>query len=242
MKSTKIFTLFFLTSFLLSCNIDAQNWPGSGIRGEGPKVTKSLDISTFDGVGLTISADFYLTKRSNESLKMKPHKNIIDNLKKEVKNGVWKISFQKNVSKHDGVKIWITMKDLSRVAVSGSGSVTGENRFKVNGNLSLAVSGSGDINLDADSENLDAAISGSGDIKLGGRTGACKISIAGSGDVTAFDLATQSCEVRISGSGDASVQVEDNLEVAIAGSGDVYYKGNAKVRSKISGSGDVISK
>lgn len=242
MKSVKLIAAIFLLNVGMISFLAGQNWSLTGIRGEGPKVTKNLDLSTFEGIGLSINADVYVQQGNSQSVKIEAQQNIIENLKKEVKNGVWKISFDKNVRNHDGVKIWITVKELTSVAVSGSGSVIGEKPFKVNGPLSLAVSGSGNIKLDSESESVDGAISGSGNLKLAGKTGKCNISISGSGDVAAFDLYTQETSVRISGSGDASVNVNENLNVSIAGSGDVYYKGNAKVRSKISGSGDVISK
>lgn len=242
MKSVKLIAAIFLLNVGMISFLAGQNWSLTGIRGEGPKVTKNLDLSTFEGIGLSINADVYVQQGNSQSVKIEAQQNIIENLKKEVKNGVWKISFDKNVRNHDGVKIWITMKELTSVAVSGSGRVIGENQFQVNGPLSLAVSGSGEIQLDSESESLNGAISGSGDLKLAGKTGKCNINITGSGDVVAFDLYTQETSVRISGSGDASVNVNEILNVSIAGSGDVYYKGNAKVRSKISGSGDVISK
>lgn len=241
MKINPVFSLLFLASFLFSCNLESQNW-GSGVKGQGPKVTKTLNLSDFDGLALTISGDVYLRQGNQQSVKVEAQQNIIDLMSTEVKDGVWKIKFDKNVGNHEGVKIWVTIPKLTQATVSGSGSINGENTFTGVGDLQLAISGSGSIKLDANSNSLDVAISGSGGMNLGGSTGKCEIGISGSGDVSAFDLQTSSCSVRISGSGDASVNVNENLDVAIAGSGDVYYKGNARVKSKISGSGDVISK
>ncbi len=241
MKINSVFSLLFLASFLFSCNLESQNW-GTGVKGQGPKVTKNLELSDFDGLALTINGDVYLRQGNQQSVKVEAQQNILDLMSTEVKDGVWKIKFDKNVGNHEGVKIWVTIPSLTQATVSGSGSIKGENTFTGVGDLQLAISGSGNIKLDANSNALDVAISGSGGMNLGGSTGKCEIGISGSGDVSAFDLQTSSCSVRISGSGDASVNVNENLDVAIAGSGDVYYKGNARVKSKISGSGDVISK
>ncbi len=232
--------ILFLAIVAFSCN--AQNWSGTGIEGKGPKVTKTLDLDAFRGLGLSINAEVYLRQGSTQSVKIEAQQNILDNIETNVDNGHWKIKFDKNVREHDGVKIWVTVPTLQRAAVSGSGDIIGENSFSNLGDLDLAVSGSGSIHLDSDSKNLEVAISGSGDMKLGGSTGKCNIRISGSGDVEAFDLGTSDCSVKISGSGDASVKSSGNLDVAIAGSGDVFYKGSPKVRSKISGSGDVTAK
>jgi hypothetical protein len=242
MKYLLSFSVLFTATLFLACESNSQNWLGSGITGEGQKVTTTLDVSDFRGIGLGFAADVYLTQGQTQSVKIEAQQNIIDNIERKVEDGYWKIRFDKNVRKHDGVKIWITVPTLDKASVSGSGSIVGESAFTGLGDLSLAVSGSGNIKLDAHSKSLQAAISGSGDMSLAGDTRDCSISVSGSGDVEAFGLSAKKCSVRISGSGDVSVQVSDDLKVSIAGSGDVYYKGQPKVKSKISGSGDVLAK
>ena len=240
-KTIQLFAVLLVANLFLACSADSQNWYGNGMKGEGPKVTETIDLPSFDAIGLNINADIYLSQ-GNQSVKIEAQKNILDNIVKEVEGDQWKIKFDKKVRNHEAIKIWISVPELTEVAVSGSGDVMGESSFKGLGKLRLAISGSGNIELDASSSSLDVAISGSGDIETGGSTGDCQIRISGSGDVTAKDLQAKTCSVRIAGSGDASVNVKDNLEVAIAGSGDVVYSGNPKVRSKISGSGDVHSR
>jgi len=243
MKSTISSAIGLFAILLIASNATAQNWSsGPGISGKGPKVTQTLDLATFDGLGLTIAADVMIRQGSTQSVKVEAQQNIIDNLKKEVKDGVWKIGFDKNVRKHEPVKIWVTVKDLKDLNISGSGSILGESRFTNLADMSLSISGSGDIRLDADSKQLNVAISGSGNMNLAGTTEGSNMKISGSGDIKAFDLSARTCEVKISGSGNSSVNVSESLEVAIAGSGDVYYKGRPSVRSKVSGSGEVMAK
>lgn len=238
-------TYSFLTSFivlLFATSACTQSWTGSGITGEGPKVTKTLNIDNFSGLALAISADVHIKQGGSQSVKVEGQQNIIDNLKTEVKNGVWKVGFEKNVRKHDPVTIWVTVPSVNELSVSGSGSIIGDSKFTSLGDLNLAISGSGNIKFDADSKRLDVAISGSGNMNLAGSTGASNMRISGSGDINAFDLTASTCDVKISGSGDSSVNVSEKLDVAIAGSGDVFYKGRPSVRSKVSGSGSVESK
>jgi len=243
MKSINWSFLTLLMGLFISSTACTQNWStGPSITGEGPSVTKTLDIAKFDGLKLTIAADVYVKQGSTQSVKIEAQQNIIDNLKKEVNDGAWKIGFDKNVRKHESIKIWVTVPVVDELAVSGSGSIISEGKFSNLGELSLAISGSGDIKFDADSKDLTVAISGSGNMALAGSTGAATMAISGSGNIEAFDLSARSCNVKISGSGDSSVNVSESLEVAIAGSGDVYYKGKPSVRSKISGSGEVMSK
>ena len=242
MKTTKYFPLFLLLSFLAVGQITAQNWFGTGIKGEGAKVKKSFDLEKFDAVKLAFNGHVYLRQGNSQSVEIEAQQNVMDLISTDVSDKTWKIKFEQNVKSHDGVKVWITVPHLTMAAVSGSGDLVGQNHFKGLDELRVAVSGSGSVELESDSKSLSVSVSGSGDIELGGNTGDCQIRISGSGDVEAFDLATETCKVKISGSGDASVNVQNSLEVGIAGSGDVVYKGSPKVRSKISGSGDVTAK
>lgn len=240
MKTTKFFALLLSLNFLFACSVDSQNWYGKGIKGEGRQVTKTLNLSSFDALGLAINADVYL-KQGPQSVKIEAQQNIIDNIRMDVDDDYWKIKFKENVSKHEPITIWVSIPDLTAASVSGSGDIIGKSDFSGLDRLKVAVSGSGEIHLNSSSKSLSAAISGSGDIKLGGETSDLDIRISGSGDIMAGDLKSNACSVKIAGSGDASVNVSDNLDVGIAGSGDVVYKGSPRVKSKIAGSGDVRS-
>ena len=241
MKNLRIFAILFLVE-LMCLPTTAQNWWGSGMKGEGPIVERELDIDAFTGVRLSISGDVILTQGDRQSVVVKGQQNIIDNIKTGVWNDVWKIHYDKNVSNHKKVVIYITIPTLTEASVSGSGSMESKGNFTNLGNLELAVSGSGDLSLDVQAADIESTVSGSGGIRLAGNSRSLDIQISGSGEVQGFRMNTKDCDVAISGSGECEISVEDNLKVRVSGSGDVYYKGNPKVRSKISGSGDVVSR
>lgn len=217
--------------------LPAQSW--MGIRGEGPEVTRRIDVENFDGFTLAVNARLEVTQGSNRSVEVEGQENIIDNILTKVKNGHWKIKFDKNVRRHDGLTIRITMPRLNEASISGSGSIEGRTPFTGLGDLQIGISGSGDIDLDVEAANLQTSISGSGDIRLGGSANRHEVRISGSGDIDAGDLKAAACQVRISGSGDAVVNASEDLQVTTSGSGDVYYYGRPRVKAKVSGSGDI---
>ncbi len=235
----KIFVLLAASvSFLALAT--AQNWGSwNGIKGEGPKVTKTLDVDAFDGFTMAISGNVYLKQGSKQSVTIEAQQNIIDNIVKEVSDKQWKIKFDKNVRNHDGVKIYITIPTLTKAYVSGSGDIIGETKFTGLGNLVTGISGSGDIRLEVQAKDIDGKISGSGSVKLSGSANALNIGISGSGDFYADGLKAQSGIIKISGSGDCTVDAADELSVQVSGSGDVKYKGRPRLSAKVSGSGDV---
>ncbi len=241
MKFSKSLVALLALSLIFT-QVKAQSWWGNGVRGEGPVVSKTVKIDPFDGIKVTSGADVYIKKGDTQSVTIEAQENIIELLEKEVRDGLWKISFSKNLRNHSGIKIYITVPRLTEASVSGSGSINGESSFQLNGDFHVSVSGSGDIVMDISAEDIDGRISGSGSIRLKGNAASLDLEISGSGNVKAYDMNVSDCKVRISGSGNCQVDVKDNLDVRISGSGDVYYKGQPRISSKISGSGGLQSR
>lgn len=237
MKSIKgiLFTLLF-SSMIVSC---VQGQWGTGIKGQGPKVTKTLDVSGFDGITLAFSGDVYLKQGSNYAVEAEGQENIIDNIETNVSGGIWRIKFDRNVRNHQGIKIYITMPKLTQAKIAGSGNIYSEGLFENVDHLALGVSGSGDIKMEVSANNVESRISGSGSISLAGKTVGHEIQISGSGDIHSYDLTATKCSIRVSGSGNCQVDVIEDLDVSISGSGDVTYEGRPRIKSKASGSGNV---
>lgn len=196
----------------------AQKW--GTINGEGSVVTKTLKLDNFNEIGLAVVGEVYLSKGNTQKVTVKGQANIIDNLKTEVKDGEWDIEFDQKARNYEKLIFYITVPDIERLSIAGSGSIKGEDAFD---------------NLD----RLDLAIAGSGDIEFSGSARNVSVSIAGSGNVKVENLKTEDCKVDIAGNGDCSIEVTDALSVSIAGSGDVKYKGNPRLSTSIAGSGRV---
>ncbi len=137
------------------------------------------------------------------------------------------------------LKIYVTMRDIEAVTLSGSGPIIGENTLKT-GDLEVKLSGSGSMELEVESEDLEIGISGSGSIEMEGSGEDAYARISGSGKIRADDLEVKSLDVRISGSGNIYMTVEDEIEASISGSGSVYYRGDPdRVINNASGSGRI---
>lgn len=217
---------------------NAQWWAG-GIKGEGPQVSRTLDVDGFEGITLAFNATIYLTQGDRYSVRVEGQENIIDNIETDVRGGHWKIEFDERVGRHEKLTLWITMPTLNEASISGSGDIRGETPFRNLGDVKIGISGSGDIRMELEAERVNTGISGSGDIRLNGSTGAHEVHISGSGDIDAQDLRSRDTRVHISGSGDCRVHASENLKVSTSGSGDVYYAGRPGVSARVSGSGKV---
>lgn len=204
-------------------------------------------LSGFNALDLGGSFDVYVTQGSAESVKVEAPDNIIDHIITEVNNGVLRVYNKNDNSFHWGdlfgnhkkIAVYITVKDVNTIGLSGSGDVFFKEGIHTN-TLRLRVSGSGDMSGRVDVKSLEASISGSGDVKLSGRADNSTVSVGGSGDYSGRNVITLNTSVRVSGSGDASVNASNSVNASVSGSGDISYSGNPKsVASSKSGSGDI---
>jgi len=234
----KLTLLVVILAFTTSQHLWAQRW-GQGIDGEGAVIKQEISLAGIDGFDLGIGGDVILTPGNTQKIVIEAQQNIIDNIKRDVSGGTWRIAYIKNVHDAKPVTIYITIPTITHVGLSGSGSIRSTGKFSGLEDVAIAVSGSGNIKLDLDARETGVKVSGSGEIELAGSTQSLEVAISGSGDVMTKELVASRCKVQISGSGDAAVYVNGDLETAISGSGDVTYKGDASVTARISGSGEV---
>jgi len=215
----------FLCLGLVTTSLHAQKWNKKSITGQGALVKQTLSVDDFQSIGVGLNATVYLTQGSRYKVEIEAQKNIIDALKKEVKDGSWNIGFgdKVNAKNYKKAKIWITMPTVRSLSIGGSGEIIGQTAFNNLDDLKLSIAGSGEIDLKGDAK-------------------ACKLNIAGSGKINAKNLEMASAKVSIAGSGTTYVHVKGGeLNVSIAGSGSVFYNGSAKIKTSIAGSGSVQS-
>ncbi len=191
---------------------------------------ETRNVETFTKIAFRVPGKLYLKQGPEQKVELEGSKEILSKIETEVSGGRLSIGRESenwkmwNWDNDDKIVVYVTVKDLEGVSVSGSGDLIGESKFKT-GDLNLNVSGSGSLQLEADaSGDLGADVSGSGRIDFKGN---CK------------DL-----ESKVSGSGKVSVALSsaNKVEVGVSGSGKVMANGNAKeIKTNISGSGEVLA-
>lgn len=204
---------------------------------------RDIDVNPFSEISLGINATLHLTQGNDEKVTIDCSDSDFEKIefdqssdrltiRSKDRRG-WKGNNLNNVT------IYVTMREISRVALSGAGSVKGKNTFKT-GDLDIIMSGSGYADLNLDSEDVEIKISGSGKIDLEGKANEAAVRISGSGKVKAEDLEVSVFEASISGSGDCYITATEAIEANISGSGNIYYSGNpSRVQANSSGSGKV---
>lgn len=203
-------------------------------------------LSGFHALSVSASFDVYITQGSTESVKVQAPADVIDRVITEVRGDVLTIRSKNGsfnwgnlFSSHGKMVIYVTVKDLHSINISGSCDVFFKDGINAN-RLALQISGSGNVLGKLNVKTFDCVISGSGDVKLSGTAENSTASISGSGDFHARDLVTANTAIRVSGSGDAAVNATQTLDAHVSGSGDIRYTGGAKqVSTSTSGSGSI---
>jgi hypothetical protein len=157
-----------------------------------------------------------------ESLTIEADDNVLPRLTSEVSDSTLKLDKKPGiVTGRSPIRYRVSLKNLTGVSLSGSGSVRGQGMtiqtFRVD------ISGSGTVNLSGSAVEQDIEISGSGRYEAG-------------------ELQSQQVAADISGSGQVAVAVSRELRVDVSGSGTVTYSGDPSVSQSVSGSGRVIKK
>ena len=191
------------------------------IQGSGNIISESRELNNFTSIILLGSIDVNIKTSESNNCVVVADDNLIPFIKTEVVNNNLQISINKNYSSIEGIEVNVNAPEYDEVSISGSGDINIID-FK-NDNLSLNISGSGDITANGEVQTLIAKRSGSGDI-------------------ISAELISKSATITINGSGDAKIWASDSIAAQINGSGDIEYSGNPiNVKSKINGSGDIIS-
>jgi len=201
-------------------------------------------VSGFTGIGLSISADIYLSQANDYKVEIEADADYLEKIETVIDGDILKIKNKDhfNFEFHNKkVKIYISMPQINALNISGSGDIIAQTAIKTD-NLKVKISGSGNVKIEILSvKNLGMAISGSGDIYLAGTDVAesASYSISGSGNIENQNLQCKKVEISVSGSGDVKVWAVDELNARVSGSGDVYYKGRPVIDAKTSGSGGI---
>ncbi|MEL6812480.1 MAG: head GIN domain-containing protein [Bacteroidota bacterium] len=232
-----------LAATLALTGIAETNAQWRKVTGNGNVTTKTINTGDYDAVKVVGSMDVHLEKGSEGNITVKTDDNLHEYLDIEVKGDALVIKSEKNISLRTkkGIHVYVPFEKISKVALTGSGDIDTKDTIDAP-EMSVSVTGSGDVVLDINAGMVDADITGSGDMVLRGKTQDLEVQVTGSGDFKGFELEAQNTNARVSGSGDAKVVAKNSLKARVNGSGDIDYKGNPEKRdTKTSGSGDISS-
>ena len=213
--------LITLAVIIIIIFIIKNNLTKNNIQGSGNIISESRELNNFTSIILLGSIDVNIKTSESNNCVVIADDNLIPYIKTEVVNNKLNISLNESYSSEEKLVVNINTPNYDEVSLSGSGNINILD-FK-NNNLSLNISGSGNITGNGEVETL-------------------VVKINGAGNLMSKEIKSKSATITINGSGDGEVFASDSISAKINGSGNIKYFGNPEnVDSIINGSGDIIS-
>ena len=207
---------FAMLSVALLCGCDLLPTPEVG---SGTALSETRQVPAFDSVDLSGGAELeILSGQLEPKCEIEFDDNLLPFIKAEVTEKQLRITFSKSTTSSLPLRIRLSTAQLKQLSVSGSVSGKIEN---------------------LDEPELSIEISGSGNIQCFGKAKKLEIDGSGSSSIDCLELSVEEAKIDISGSGEVAVQASRTLDVDISGSGKVRYRGEPTITEDISGSGSI---
>lgn len=201
--------------------------------------SNAQSIGDFTGVKASDPINIEISQSEENTIKVNAPGNVPDQIKTKMDGDILEISVDGKIKTEKPVIIFIGIKSLKSLDISGAAEVKSGNQLNCD-ILNIESFGAGDVNLEVKANEIKAKIGGAGDVKLKGSTQKLDASITGAGELKAFALETNKAKVKASGAGNAKINVAESLDADVSGAGSVIYKGNPADRNvDISGAGSV---
>ena len=215
----KFIALFVLAILFTSCQ--------TGVKGNGRVKTEERTVDQFNRIDVSGSFDIHIRQGDTPGLTIKADDNLLELIETSVSGSELKVKPQKNISRAKELSLFITVRELEKVETSGACSIFTDGELR-SANLEIECSGACEANMNLRCDDLSIDISGAGDLTFKGIAENLKIESSGACEVSAFELKTLRTSIQISGAGEVDVYVTEELKVDASGAAEVRYKGNPR--------------
>jgi len=225
-------------------SINGGTWVGNCTE-DGIDFTDIRDVAPFNSLSSSLPCNVYYVQGDKQEVRVESTQEYAGKVMTEVESGTLKLKLEEGRYPKLILRVVVTSPDIESIAVRGSGNLIHEGTLHASHDLSLKVSGSGDIQAgDIDSQVFEAKVSGSGNLRIAslacaGFTG----HVSGSGSERIGSIASTGIDVSVGGSGSITIdtaKVDGDVNARISGSGrirleDVTVDGDMDLSSTGSG-------
>ena len=234
---TKVFSslLLFVVILISSCDITGERIDGNGnVTSSNRPLDKAEKIRVQGAVDVIIAP-------GSPSIRVEADENLIPYIETTMEDNWLEIKTRNDVNLHtsNSIKVYVTTPLVSDLKLTGSGNITGNGKFATNDDMTISITGSGDIRMEVNAPKVEADVTGSGNLHIAGETQNLDINVTGSGNYEGQDLKAENAVAKVSGSGDINLFADSHLKATVNGSGNIKYKGSPNVDSHVAGSGSV---
>ncbi|MFZ4522546.1 MAG: head GIN domain-containing protein [Bacteroidales bacterium] len=240
MKTTRLISAMIMVALFLgmsslvaSCNVIG------GARGDGNVLKEVRKVSSFDMIEVSGAFDLIIKQGATEEVTVESDANLLPLIRTEVVGGTLTIETKKPVHHVTIMRVYITVKDLKKIDVSGAVDIKTDGRLTVP-ELYIDASGASDSKMEIAVQKLTLDCSGASKMRFSGSATDVNMDLSGASDIFGYDLLVENLDIDISGAGNAQVNVSKKIHAEISGAGSVKYKGSpTEIDQSVSGAGSI---
>jgi hypothetical protein len=212
-----------------------------GVSGNGNVATETREVADFSKISAGGAFEIFLEQGNTEALTIDADENLLPLINTNVSNGVLEIASQRPIRNASTLNVFITIKDISAIDVSGACSVISKNTLDLE-DLVLEGSGATFVDLVLNSRSFSADLSGANEVRVSGETDIFSLELSGASKIRAFDFVAREVKIQASGAADAHVHATEYLNAEVSGAASISYMGNPSIDQRISGAGSIRKK
>jgi hypothetical protein len=192
--------------------------PADAVVGSGAVTAEQRRVGGFRALEVRGQGLVLVSRAAAGGLGITADDNVVPLIRSEVRDGVLRVTLDRQVEPKVPITIRVTAPALDRIAVAGA--------------VALEASG-----IDGDVFAVDA--SGAAKGTLVGQARQLRATASGAVRLDLARLRAVTAAVQVSGTGDVTVSASERLDVQISGAARVGYYGSPAVQQRISGAGQV---
>ena len=198
-----------------------ETFDGNGVAGEEVR-----EVADFDSIVARGELEVVVTE-GPFAVRVTIDENLLERIQTENNGGRLEVAaFGGNLGDIlPGPHVIVSMPELRSLEFSGAGSVTATD-FSESDNVSLRLSGVGNLRWSGDAPGVLAELNGSGELTLGGTASRVTYLLNGAGTLDATGLRARSAGIELRGPGSVSATVDGVVDARVEGSGTIELLGN----------------
>jgi hypothetical protein len=179
------------------------------------------NLAPFDAIEVGGAFTVILSQGDQQIVKVETNEDLQSRVVTEVEDNVLQIS-SKGMHNPGKMNVYIAVKQLHSLNVSGAASVKGENKL-TSDNLRIETSGAAKADLTIETAKLTTEVSGAADLKLAGSATLHYSELSGAAQLKALDLLTSTSTMDISGAAEGRITAKDQIIADVSGAGKLTY-------------------
>jgi hypothetical protein len=187
------------------------------------QITQDRQVGDFTGLKVSSNIKVMLSQGDAVSVKVEADEKDMPNVRTEVKDGSLEISG----GGKEEVKVFVTVKTLTLIEVSGAASVKSQTQFTAD-KLKLETSGASNLKLDLKAGEITGNASGASVMNLSGTAQTLNVDVSGAASLKAYNLLTEKVVISTAGAGSAKVQASQSINARSSGASSITFKGDPK--------------